>query len=141
MTPPYSEGAKQPIGETSYQTAGKVAQILLLPDRQKIHHSRDDLSFVSVLAVDSQGVLVPDAVVQLSLSLSSASVGEIAAVGNGDPLDITSTQSQGGGEAARATWRGKALVVLRPTGTTAGKITLTASAWGLPTATVVVVTA
>jgi hypothetical protein len=40
----------------------------------------------------------------------------------------------------RITWRGKAIAILRPTGSTSGTITLTASAKGLPDATVTVTT-
>ena len=119
------------MGETSYTTAGKVAKLVLTPDRATITNSRDDLSYVTVEAQDSNGVLVPDAAVPLRFSLGDGSVGEIAAVGNGDPQDIDSTQPDGT-QALRTTWRGKAIAVLRPSlGAKGGKMTISVSAKGL----------
>lgn len=123
------------LASTQYQTAGAVSRLELVADRSSIEHSRDDLAFVTVNALDANGILVPDASLDLKFSLDSASVGEIAAVGNGDPRDLESHQGS-----RRKTWRGKALVILRPTGTTSGRIVLTASCKGLPSSTIVVKT-
>ena len=76
----------------------------------------------------------------MNFSLAGGAAGEIAAVGNGDPQDISSTQSRGG-QASRLTWRGQALVVLRPAGAKPGTVTLRAAAEGLPDSEVTVVTA
>jgi beta-galactosidase len=118
---------------TSYTTAGTVAKLLLVADRTTIMHSRDDLAYVDVIALDAHGTIVPDAAVSVSFKLDG--VGEIAALGNGDPQDIDSVQGT-----ERLTWRGKSIAILRPKGTKSGSITLTASAQGLPDATVVVMT-
>ena len=80
------------LGSTAYSTAGAVARLVLTADRSMIAASRDDLSFVTISAHDSKGVLVPDAAVQLTFKLDGDTVAEIAAVGNGDPQDVTSMQ-------------------------------------------------
>ena len=123
------------LASTQYQTAGAVSRLKLVADRLSIRHSRDDLSYVTVTAVDAHGFLVPDASLDLRFSLGSASAGEIAAVGNGDPQDLESHQGT-----KRHTWRGKALVILRPTGTESGSIALTVSCDGLPSAAIDVTT-
>ena len=46
-------------------TAGVPAAIVLTPDRSHIDSSRSDLSFVSATVVDSKGVVVVDAAVQV----------------------------------------------------------------------------
>jgi hypothetical protein len=53
----------------------------------------------------------------------------------GGHQDIDSVQGT-----KRLTWRGKSIAILRPEGTNSGSITLTASAQGLPDATLVVTT-
>jgi beta-galactosidase len=68
---------------TSYTTAAAVAQLSLEVNRSSIDHSRDDLAFVNVLALDAAGTLVPDAAVSVTFKIDG--VGEMAAVGNGDP--------------------------------------------------------
>jgi beta-galactosidase len=88
------------------------------------------------MVVDAHGVLIPDAAVPLSFTLAKGAAGEISAVGNGDPQDTSSCQAD-----TRTTWRGKALVILRPLSTgSAGEIRLTASAKGIAAATVTVQT-
>jgi len=125
------------LGSTSHRTVGAPASLKLLVDRSEISQSRDDLAFVTVEVLDAEGSLVPDAALRVVFSLATDSVGEIAAVGNGDPQDLDSTLQAND----RLTWRGKAIVILRPAGDKSGAITLTAKAPGLPVATVTVKTA
>ena len=49
---------EQELASTQYQTAGSVSRLELVADRSLIQHSRDDLSFVTVHAVDAHGILV-----------------------------------------------------------------------------------
>ena len=107
----------------------------LTADRSTISHSRNDLSYVTVQVVDAKGTPVPEAAVNVSFKIE-AGPGEIAAVGSGDPRDTSSFY-----QAARRTWQGKALAIVRPTGSTAGSITLSATAAGLAKATATVTTA
>ena len=58
-------------------TAGAPAAIVLTPDRSSIDASRSDLSFVSATVVDSKGVAVVDAAVEVMFDVSGA--GELAA--------------------------------------------------------------
>jgi len=123
------------LGAVSYSTADAPVQVALKVDRSEILHSRDDLAFVTVEIHDVHGTLVPDAAMRVSFKLAAGSAGEIVAVGNGNPQDLDSFEAD-----SRMSWRGKALVILRPSGTMPGTITLHASAPGLPQATVAVKT-
>ena len=69
----------------------------------------------------------------ISLSFSVSGVGEVAAVGSGDPKDPSSFQAM-----HRNAWRGKALVILRPIGEQPGTIVLKATSVGLSGAEVMV---
>jgi beta-galactosidase len=113
-------------------TAGVVASLKLTADRATIYHHRNDLAFVTVTALDSNGIEVPDTAGDwVTFTLSDSTV-EIAAVGSGDPRDVSSLKNSSN----RSLWRGKALVILRPTtGATPGAVELTVSAAGLPKAT------
>ena len=120
-------------------TAGPVASLHVVADRGTIHHSRDDLSYVTVTALDAKGVPVPDAANLVSFALSQGSKHtslELAAVGSGDPRDVSALQ----GVSKRKLWRGNALAILRPTvgGAANSWATLTVSAVGLPSASVTV---
>ena len=117
-------------------TAGSVASLQLSVDRATIRQSRDDLAYVTVTALDAKGVAVPDAANLVNFTLSG-NVGddclELAAVGSGDPRDVSALQ----GVRSRKLWRGNALAILRPAvGGSAGATTLTVSAAGLPSATI-----
>ncbi len=59
------------------QTAGSAEKIKLTADRNVIHASRNDLSYVTAEIVDANGHLVPDAVMPLEFSIKGA--GEIIA--------------------------------------------------------------
>jgi len=137
----YAEAAEAaaPVASVSYTTAGPAHGLRLLSDSTAIVNSRDALAFVTAEVVDASGVLVPDADVELTFSLNSG-LGEIAALGNGDPQDIDSTQGS-----KRKAWRGKALAVLRPSASavasgTSGTIKLTVTGTGVGKATTEVVT-
>ena len=144
FTLPYERGTLQAIGydaagkqaETkTIASAGKAAAIRLTADRSTIRAERDDLSYVTAEVVDANGVLVPTA--STVVRFEASGVGELAAVGSGDPADTGSFYL-----ATRRSYRGKSVAVLRPGGTnkaaSAGSITLTASASGLRGATLTV---
>ena len=128
-------GRATPFATRTFLTAGSPAALRLTADRSTISHSRNDLSYVMVQVVDAKGTPVPEAAVNVSFKIE-AGPGEIAAVGSGDPRDTSSFY-----QAARRTWQGKALAIVRPTGSTAGSITLSAAAAGLAKATATVTTA
>jgi beta-galactosidase len=117
-------------------TAGAPSAIVLMPDRSNIDASRSDLSFVSATVVDSKGIAVVDAAVQVTFDVSGA--GELAAVSSGDPTDPSSFQG-----ATRTTYRGVAIAIVRPGSATApprtgGTITVKATAPGLKAASATV---
>lgn len=105
------------------QTASKPTQIKLTADRNTIHASRNDLSYVTAEILDANGQLVPDAVLPLHFGIKGA--GEIIATANANPSDMESFQ-----QPQHKTFRGKCLIIVRPNGK-GGTIKLKAEAEGL----------
>src|SRR3954453_20321210 len=87
---PYAPGTLKAVGlrgdravaESVLTTASEAAKLRLTPDRTEVNADGEDLSFVTVEAVDSQGRFQPHADQEVQFSLSGP--GAIAAVGNGD---------------------------------------------------------
>jgi beta-galactosidase len=118
------------VAESILQTAGTPVRLKLSADRTVVNSGGQDLSFVTVEAVDEKGRLQMNANQKVHFVVSGA--GTIAAVGNGDGQ---SQEPYSG--STFSLFYGRALVVLR-TSRQAGPIKLTASGDGLPTASVVV---
>ncbi len=110
----------RPVAENVLTTAGKAAALRLTADRATVQADGQDLAFINVEAVDSDGRWQPDADLQVRFSLSGP--GAILAVGNGDAASPESYQGD-----HRALFQGRALVVLR-TSHDSGTIRLTAGA-------------
>jgi beta-galactosidase len=70
------------VAEKEIKTAGGAAKIRLIPDRNKIKASQNDLSYVTVRIEDADGNLCPVAMNKVNFSVVGA--GSIAAVGNGN---------------------------------------------------------
>ncbi|MCB8998949.1 MAG: glycoside hydrolase family 2 protein [Bacteroidales bacterium] len=119
----------QQIG-SSVTTASEPARILLVPDRNQINSASDDLSFIRVEVLDSNGVLVPDASNEISFTVSGN--GYIAGVDNGLQTSMEMFKSD-----HRKAFNGLCLVVVgskpKP-----GEITVRASSPGLDPAKVVI---
>jgi beta-galactosidase len=111
-------------GSDTLTTAGKPVALRLVADRQTIAANANDLSFVNVEVIDAKGNIVP-AVDGLEVSFAVKGRAAIAAVGNGDPADMSSFQQK-----HKKIYRGVALAIVRPTGVK-GVATLIASANGL----------
>ena len=136
------------IANVSLVTAGPPAAIRLTSESPTVAADRGALSYVWAEVVDAHGTAVPDARVWIDFSISSVlqgatldALGEIAAVGNGDPLDASSFRGS-----RRQTFQGRCVAIVRPGSPTnapeAGAVmTLRARAHGLSdgTATIVVV--
>ena len=105
------------------KTTGAASKIRLTADRSVINASRNDLSYVTVEVVDDKGNLVSDS--DLPLTFSVTGVGEAAAIGSANPTDMRSFKSP-----ICTTFRGRCLVILRPTGKV-GEIILTAEGAGV----------
>ena len=133
---PYAPGALKavalqdgkPIAETVLRTVGDPVQVRLTADRKSLRAHGQDLSFITVEAVDANGRPHPNAEHQVTFSLQGP--GAIAAVGNGDMFSEEPYQGS-----QRKLFHGKALVVVR-TSRQAGALTLTASAPGLKADTI-----
>ncbi len=106
------------------KTPGEPASIRLVADRDKINDDRNDLSFVKIEVVDSNGQLVPRDSINIRLTLSGA--GELVASGNANPKDMASVNRP-----KIDTYKGKAIAIIRPSGS--GDVKLMAESPGLKT--------
>ena len=113
----------KPLAEAVLRTAGEPARVRLTADRVSLKADGQDLSFVTVEAVDTNGQAHPNAEHQVTFALKGP--GTIAAVGSADMMSEDRYQGN-----QRRLFHGRALVVVR-TSRTAGALTLTASAPGL----------
>jgi beta-galactosidase len=128
---PYQSGSLKAVNvengkETDsieFKTTGLPERIRLTADKTAINGSRNDLSYVMVEVVDDNNQVVPTANLPIQFSITGA--GEIKAVGNADPTDLSGFQKP-----EKKTFRGKCLVIIRPTGST-GIINLRGIASGL----------
>ena len=111
------------VGETALSTTGAPAALRLNVDRCEIADSRDDLAYVTVEVVDESGARVPDAVAQVRFCVEGP--GELAAQASGAPNRPASFRLP-----ECATFRGRCLAILRPTGGV-GEIVLRAESEGL----------
>jgi len=124
---PYAPGTLKAVGirgdhsvaESILTTASKPTRIRLAPDRTTVHADGQDLSFITVEALDSEGRFQPNADQEVHFAISGA--GSIAAVGNGDGQDEAAYQGD-----HRKLFQGRALVVVRSS-KQAGQIHLTAT--------------
>jgi len=121
---------EKPAAETILKTASQPVQIRLTPDRTAIRAVGGDLCYVTVEILDKGGQVHPCA--DRSIYFTVKGEGVLAAVGNADPI---STEGYRGNQ--RQTYRGRCLVVLKPTGNP-GSIQLRAQADGLEVAELVI---
>jgi beta-galactosidase len=112
------------LGSNTLSTTGKPASIRLVADRKNLRADQNDLSFVSVEVIDSKGNVVPS-VDDMEINFKISGNATIAAVGNGNPADMSSFQ-----QPRKKVYQGKALAIVRPSGNK-GTAILTASAKGL----------
>jgi len=110
------------------KTAGKPYKLVLQADRSAIGADGKDLSFVTVVVADRNGVPVPDAADTVVFSVNGT--GFIAGVDNGNPVSLEPFKSN-----RHTAMNGKALCILQSNGKK-GTITLSASAAGLLPATI-----
>lgn len=119
FTVPYESGTLRAVGvvdgkekgEATLSTAGKPVAMRLTADRSTICADGQDLSFVTVEAVDEEGRVCPDAAVSFSCTLSDASEdngARIMAIGNANLQDCDPYY-----DLSHSTWKGRALIVVR----------------------------
>ena len=137
-TVPYQAGTLRAVGYNGNQrvasselrSASAAARLQLTPDRAVLRAGGQDLSYVTVEALDQNGVRNPKAEVAVQFALTGP--GTIVGVGNANPTSTESCQRP-----ARTTWQGRCLVVIKA-GSQAGSLTLRAAAAGLPAAEITV---
>lgn len=137
FTVPYAAGTLKAVGVNGdreaatnvLQTAGEPAKLRLTADRSAPAADGEDLSFVTVEALDAQGRPQPNASAEVQFTISGP--GSIAAVGNGDGKSQEAYQGD-----RRALFQGRALVVVRTT-RIPGSIHLRATASGMSAGDVV----
>jgi len=106
------------------KTSGEPVAIRLIADRTKIKADRNDLSYVKIELIDSNGQVVPMDSVAVRLIISGN--GELVGSGNSNPKDMASVNRP-----QMDTFKGKAIAIVRPEGS--GTIKLMAEAAGLKT--------
>ena len=127
FTLPYQPGIlRAQAGDERHeiQTAGTPAAIRLTADKTRLE--AHGLAFVVVEIVDAEGRVVPTADHQLTFSVSGSGV--LLAAGNANVKDEDPYFDN-----RHHVWQGRALAVVRHNGKR-GRVTLTVSADGLPTA-------
>jgi beta-galactosidase len=111
------------VAENLLTTVGPAVRLRLTADRTVLQADGEDLSFVTVEAVDAEGR--PDLRAGQQVQFTLGGPGAIAAVGNGDGQDPASYQGD-----RRKLYQGRALAVIRTSKQT-GHITLTVKSTGL----------
>ncbi|KAA1244767.1 beta-galactosidase GalB [Aquimarina sp. RZ0] len=134
---PYQPGSIKVIGykngaavvEKEIKTASAPARIKLIADRTEINADGEDLSFITIRIEDKSGNLCPRANNKIQFEISGAGV--LAAVGNGDQTSLESFQAN-----SRKAFNGLCQLIVRSQ-EKPGKITIKATADGLTTETIV----
>ncbi len=106
-------------------TTGAPSQIRLSPEKLDMKADGHDAVFVNVEVLDENGLLIPDASVELYASVSGCAV--LAGFGSGNPITDENYTDR-----TAATYNGRATAIIR-SGYEAGKVTLSVSAKGLDT--------
>jgi beta-galactosidase len=123
----YKNGA--PWAEEIIHTTGDPAYLIAEADRDTLHASGEDLSFVTIQVIDKELQIVPGADNLIHFTLEGP--GDIIATDNGDPTDFTPFPSPD-----RNAFNGLALVIVRTRKDQPGEITLHASSTGLEGASI-----
>ena len=133
---PYTPGELTVIGyrneievtRSKLKTAGRAKSLSLITDRIILNADGQDLSYVAIEIVDSDGQRVPRT--QLSIQVSIEGEGTLIGIGNGDPTSIESFQ-----QPVHRTYDGRLLAIVRA-GRNPGECKLTASCEGLESASI-----
>ena len=104
VTLPHREGLG--VGLVGLSTAGEPARLRLTPDRRVITADGQDLCFITVEAVDSEGRVCPDAAIPCEAMVKGQ--GSLIAFASADLKDREPYTSP-----RVTTWKGRALLVVR----------------------------
>lgn len=119
----YKDGKE--ISRDTLVTAKTASKINLLPDKKKMCADGHDLIYVEIQITDENGIIVPDAKIELRALVTGD--GYLAGFGSSNPV----TEENYTGDSA-STYRGRAMAVIR-SGYEKGSCELTISADGLQT--------
>ena len=108
------------------RTASVAAKLSLQADRTLIRRNGDDLAFITVQVLDSNGIPAPTAGNEITFEITGP--GEIVATDNGNAADLVAFPSK-----KRNAFMGLALVIVRAKAGSPGAITITAKSNGLAT--------
>jgi beta-galactosidase len=133
---PYAPGTLKAVGlrgdravaESILTTTQSATKLRVIADRTVLQANGEDLSFITIEAVDANGR--PELHAENDVQFDISGPGAIAAVGNGDAQDPDAYQGN-----RRKLFQGHALVVVR-TSHNAGAIRLTAKTSGLSDASI-----
>lgn len=120
------DGTEDISSERILRTSGKPTRLKLSPTQTTMTADGQDITWVTVEVVDNNDVLVADASNKLHFTVSGQA--QLIATGNANLKDTVSYASSD-----REAWKGRAIVVLR-SGNKPGKVVLSVSSEGLPTA-------
>lgn len=85
----YKDGIE--VSKDIQNTAGEATRILLLPDRTLINADGEDVSIVTTVIVDKNGIVVPHADNKVEFKISGN--GSLIGTGNGNPMDHDSDKT------------------------------------------------
>ncbi|KAH8162501.1 hypothetical protein CIB48_g5767 [Xylaria polymorpha] len=111
------------------KTVGAAANLKISADRTNIAGDGNDLSFITVAVVDSNGDVVPQASNNVAFSVTGP--GKIVSTDNGNPADFTVFPSP-----SRKAFSGLVLAIVRPDAGASGDIVVSATSSGLPNTSV-----
>lgn len=132
---PYEPGELKAVGfdreghvaaQDAVRTAKATIRLEIACDRPSLASGRRDVGFVSVRALDAEGVPVPDASGEVTFTVKGPAT--LIGVDNGDPESHESYTGP-----SRALFNGRALAILQST-KDEGPVVITASVKGLPPA-------
>ena len=124
----YKDGVE--VARESRRTTGEPIGLRLTPDRSVIAADGYDLSYVTVEAVDADGLAVPTADAMLHFEVTGA--GELVGIDNGNAADTLSLKGHD-----KALFSGKALAVVRSLRGDRGTATLSVSGYGTESTAVI----
>ncbi|MGA1981207.1 MAG: glycoside hydrolase family 2 TIM barrel-domain containing protein [Acidobacteriaceae bacterium] len=123
------------VATEELKTAGKPARLVFTADKPAAPLTPDwnDARYVTATLVDDAGTRIPDSTTVIHFAVSGPA--SIIAVDNGNMMDHESFQAT-----ERKVYLGNALAILRAIGSS-GKVTVTATADGIPAASLTLTTA
>ena len=124
----YRDG--QAAGRWQLQTAGAPESLRVTLDKSRLRANGEDLAYVTAQLEDASGVPVYAQSGDLAVTVTVSGAGQLAGAGNGNPYAPESLQS-----GQMTTFHGRVVAVVRAAAS-AGTLTVTVAAKGLPLQTV-----